>query len=64
MREIGVKRSESDGTANLELEFKTLDQLLDSDDPHPLPARELSESGEETIAAYVDEFPKKNGLSG
>jgi hypothetical protein len=44
---------------NLELRFKTLDQLIDPDDPHPLPARELSELGEETIATYVNEFPKK-----
>ena len=57
MREIAVKRSESDGTVDLELEFKTLDQLLDPDDPHPLPARELTELGEETIARYVNEFP-------
>lgn len=56
MREIAVKRSESDGAINLELTFKTLDQLLDSSDPYPMPERELTELAEETIAGYVDEF--------
>jgi hypothetical protein len=56
MREIAVTRSESDGTVNLELNFKILDQLLDSSDPSPLPERELTEQAEETIAGYVDEF--------
>jgi hypothetical protein len=56
MREVAVKMSESDGTINLDLEFKTLDQLLDPDDPSPLPERELTELAEETIAGYVDEF--------
>lgn len=56
MREIAVKMSESDGTVDLDLEFKTLDQLLDPEDPHPLPGRELSELAEETIAGYVDEY--------
>jgi hypothetical protein len=56
MREIAVKRSESNGTVGLELEFKALDQLLDPEDPSPLPERELTELAEETIAGYVDEF--------
>ena len=56
MREIAVKRSESDGTVDLELKFKALDRLLDPEDPHPLPERELTELAEETIAGYVDEF--------
>lgn len=59
MREIAVTRSESDGTVDLELKFKTLDQLLDPEDPHPLPERELTELAEETIAGYVDEFRVK-----
>ena len=50
MREIAVKRSESDGMVALELKFKALDQLLDPEDPHPLPERELTELAEETIA--------------
>lgn len=56
MREIVVTRSESDGTVDLDLKFKTLDQLLDPEDSHPLPEREISELAEETIAGYVDEF--------
>jgi len=56
MREIALKRSESDGTINLDLEFKALEQLLDPEDPSPLPVRELTELAEETIAGYVDEF--------
>ena len=43
MREIAVKRSESDGMVALELKFKALDQLLDPEDPHPLPERELTD---------------------
>ena len=56
MREIAVKRSESGGTINLDLEFKALEQLLDPEDPSPLPEKELTELAEETIAGYVDEF--------
>jgi len=59
MREIAVKRSESEGTSDLVLEFVNLDQLLESSDPRPLPGRELTELAEETIAGYVDEFPLK-----
>jgi hypothetical protein len=56
MKEILVTRSESDRASNLDMEFKALDQLLDSGDPNPLPGRELTDLAEETIAGYVDEF--------
>jgi hypothetical protein len=56
MREIAVTRSESGGTITLDLEFKALEQLLDPEDPSPLPEKELTELAEETIAGYVDEF--------
>jgi hypothetical protein len=59
MREIAVKRSESDGTINLDLDFKALEQLLDPEDPSPLPEKELTELAEATIAGYVDEFTVK-----
>jgi hypothetical protein len=62
MREIAVKRQESESRSVLELEFKALDQLLDPSDPFPLPRRELTEVAEETIAGYVDEFPLKRPI--
>lgn len=57
MREIGANLTEKDGRGMLELQFKTLDQVLDMSDPHPLPHTELTEFAEGIIAGYVDEFP-------
>jgi len=56
MQEIKVKRTKRDGEVGIAIRFKSLSQLLDEDDPAPLPDRELSEFAEETIAGYLDEY--------
>jgi hypothetical protein len=56
MQEIRVKRTERNGAVEIGIRFKSLSQLLDEDDPAPLPDRELSEFAEETIAGYLDEY--------
>jgi hypothetical protein len=59
MQEIRVTRSVEGGEVSLDIWFKALSQLLDDDDPSPLPGRELSEFAEETIVGYLDEFPHR-----
>ncbi|WP_250986283.1 hypothetical protein [Methanoculleus oceani] len=54
MREVRVTRTERDGAVEIGFRFKSSDQLLDPDDPSPLPARELTEFAEEYIASYLD----------
>ncbi|NMA10523.1 MAG: hypothetical protein GX932_05850 [Methanomicrobiales archaeon] len=54
MREVRVTRTERDGAIEIGFRFKSADQLLDPNDPSPLPARELTEFGEEYIAGYLD----------
>ncbi|WP_292522043.1 hypothetical protein [Methanoculleus sp.] len=54
MREVRVTRIERDGGVEIGFRFKSPDQLLDPDDPSPLPARELTEFAEEFIAGYLD----------
>jgi len=54
MREVRVTRTKRDGALEIGFWFKSLDQLLDPDDPPPLPDRELTEFAEEYIASYLD----------
>lgn len=54
MREVRVTRTERDGAIEIAFRFKSLDQLLDPDDPSPLPGREVTEFAEEYIASYLD----------
>ncbi len=54
MREVRVTRTERDGAVEVGFRFKSSDQLLDPDDPSPLPARELTEFAEEYISSYLD----------
>ena len=54
MREVRVTRTERDGAIEIAFLFKSIDQLLDPDDPSLLPARELTEFAEEYIAGYLD----------
>jgi hypothetical protein len=56
MREVGVIRTERDGATAIAFRFKAIDQLLDPDDPSPLPDRELTEFAEEFIAGYLDGY--------
>ena len=54
MREVRVTRTERDGALEIGFRFRSPDQLLDPDDPSPLPAREVTEFAEEYIASYLD----------
>jgi hypothetical protein len=57
MREIAVRREEQGRTVVFTFRFKALGQLLDEQDPTPLPRKELTEESEEALAGYLDEYP-------
>lgn len=63
MSVIAVNRREEDGRIILSFRFKTLGQLIDPDDPSPLPDAELTALAEETIAGYLDEYRVKSPVS-
>jgi hypothetical protein len=63
MQEIKVRKTERNGEVDIDIRFKSLSQLLDEDDPAPLPDRELSEFAEETIAGYLDEYRYKKPVN-
>lgn len=59
MREVRVTETEQDGALEIEFRFKSLDQLLDPDDPSPLPTREITEFAEEYIVSYLNGYNVK-----
>lgn len=59
MREVRVTETEQDGALEIEFRFKSLDQLLDPDDPSPLPTRENTEFAEEYIVSYLNGYNVK-----
>jgi hypothetical protein len=59
MRVIRSTVRESEGISHLELWFKTMDQLIDPDDPGAPSERELTEEAEERIYSLVDEIKYK-----
>ncbi|WFN34543.1 hypothetical protein L1S32_00020 [Methanogenium sp. S4BF] len=63
MREIRVDRKTEDDGVTLSFRFKSIKQLLDSDDPAPLPGTELTQIAEEFIAGYLDEYRLKLPVS-
>jgi len=63
MRNIAVRKEEHDGTAFLTFRFKALGQLLDLDDPTPLPAKELTEVAEDAIFGHLDEYSVRRAAS-
>ena len=56
MKKIVVKKEEQDGVVKITCRFKTLTQLLDENDPTPLPEKELNGDAEEIIAGHLDEY--------
>ncbi len=56
MREITVGRQEAEGGVTLSFSFKSIGQLIDPDDPSPLPGTELTETAEEVLSGYLDEY--------
>jgi len=53
MKVIDAKHSEENGRAIVSLIFKTKDQLLDPEDPSPLPKKELTQDAEDAILNNV-----------
>jgi len=53
MKVIDAIHSEENGRAIVRLIFKTKDQLLDPDDPSPLPKKELTQDAEDAILNNV-----------
>jgi hypothetical protein len=49
MKVIEATYREEDGRTRVNLRFKTRDQLLDPDDPSPLPQKELTQEAEDAI---------------
>lgn len=56
MKKIVVNKEEKDGTVSLTFRFKALGQLLDEEDPTPLPGKEISEMAEDALAGHLDEY--------
>jgi hypothetical protein len=56
MKKIVVKKDEQGGTVLFTFRFKALGQLLDEEDPTPLPEKELTEEAEDAIAGHLDEY--------
>ena len=56
MRNIVVKKEEHEGTVFITFRLKALGQLLDLEDPTPLPAKEITEEAEDAIFGHLDEY--------
>lgn len=63
MRDIMVNRKEDHGGITLSFRFKSIGQLIDPEDPSPLPTTELTELAEETIFGYSDEYRVKKPMN-
>ncbi len=59
MRAVAVRRKEDGDGVTLSFRFKGVPQLLDPDDPAPLPDTELAQPAEEILWGYLDEFQLK-----
>ena len=56
MKKIVVKKEEQGGTVLFTFRFKALGQLLDEEDPTPLPEKELTEEAEDALSGHLDEY--------
>ena len=56
---VQYSQTENAGKSTVRLTFKSLDQLLDLDDPSPYPHKELTEIAEDAIANHVGDIPFK-----
>jgi hypothetical protein len=59
---IHITKAENHGMVLLEIHVPSLDQLLETDSSDPPAYRNLTESAEETIAGYMDEFSVKKPM--
>lgn len=56
MKEIVVRKEEQDGMVRITYRFKVIGQLIDGEDPTPLPNTELTDEAEDAITGYLDEY--------
>lgn len=63
MRHIVVRKEEHEGTVFITFRFKALGQLLDLDDPTPIPAKEMTEVAEDAIFGHLDEYSVRSSAS-
>jgi hypothetical protein len=56
VRIVEVGRKEEKSRVTLQFRFGSMKQLFDSEDPRPLPLTELSESAENALFGYADEY--------
>lgn len=56
MRIVEAGRKVENGRVTLNFRFGSMKQLFDSEDPRPLPVTELSESAEDALFGYADEY--------
>jgi len=59
MRVIKYSQTENADRSTIKLTFKSLDQLLDEDDPSPYPHKEITEVAEDAIASHLEDLPLK-----
>ena len=62
MRVIKYSQAETASKSTVQLNFKTVNQLLDLDDPSPYPHKELTEVAEYAIASHVGDVPIKKDV--
>ncbi len=63
MQKITITRTVHEKEVTIDIRFKALSQLLDADDPTPLPNQELTVFAEENIAGYLDEYHPKHPVN-
>lgn len=63
MRNIAVRKEVHEGTVFITFRFKALGQLLDLEDPTPLPAKEITEVAEDAIFGHLDEYRVRRSAS-
>jgi hypothetical protein len=63
MRMIEAMIREQDGGAQIEFQFKVIDQLIDTNDPSPLSEKELTQVAEDAIYTYTDKVGHRKPVS-
>ena len=59
MRVVKYSQAENANKSTIKLTFKSLDQLVDLEDPSPYPHKEITEVAEDAIASHVADLPLK-----
>ena len=62
MRVIKYSQTDSANKSTIKLTFKSLDQLLDAEDPSPYPHKEITGVAEDAIASHLADIPLKRDV--